>query len=101
MTPLPPIRSGISAYSAEILPRLAAGASIDVYVDFGDRPGLPPRPEFLAQRASPTGGSIFSAHDFVWKRERDPYDLGLALDHVLHRAPYPVRGGGQIVEACA
>ena len=32
-TPLPPVRSGISAYSAELLPRLADRHTIDVYVD--------------------------------------------------------------------
>jgi len=48
-SPLPPSRSGIAAYSAELLPRLS-GHVIDVY------------PEH-------------AAHDFVWRMRRDPYDL--------------------------
>ncbi len=32
-TPLDPVRSGISAYSAELLPRLAGRHDIDVIVD--------------------------------------------------------------------
>jgi glycosyltransferase involved in cell wall biosynthesis len=49
-SPLPPVRSGIAAYSAELLPRLAAAVDIDGY------------PES-------------AAHDFVWRHRRDPYDL--------------------------
>jgi glycosyltransferase involved in cell wall biosynthesis len=50
-SPYPPSTSGIAAYSAEVLPLLAAR-------------GL--------------AGEVFSeinAHDFVWKHRRDPYDL--------------------------
>jgi len=50
-SPMPPSRSGIAAYSAEVLPLLGArGIGADVYVDT-------------------------NAHDFVWKHRRDPYDL--------------------------
>ena len=60
-SPMPPRRSGIAAYSAEILPLLRRRyKSIDVFVD---RIGDPPA----------TGE--FSAHDFVWKHRRQPYDL--------------------------
>ena len=61
-TPLPPERSGISAYSAELLPELASQYSIDVFVE---RSSPPP----------PSGTDVFSAHDFVWKHQRHPYDL--------------------------
>jgi glycosyltransferase involved in cell wall biosynthesis len=58
---MPPRRSGIAAYSAEILPLLRPRyESIDVFVD---RSGDPP-----------TAGAL-NAHDFVWKHRRQPYDL--------------------------
>jgi glycosyltransferase involved in cell wall biosynthesis len=50
-SPLPPSTSGIAAYSAEILPLLAArGLAIDTFIDA-------------------------TAHDFVWKHRRQRYDL--------------------------
>ena len=62
-TPLPPERSGIATYSVELLPLLADGFSIDVFVA---EPGVPsPHPRT----------PVFEAHDFVWKHARDPYGL--------------------------
>jgi glycosyltransferase involved in cell wall biosynthesis len=49
-SPFPPVRSGIAAYSAELVPRLGAPFVIDTY------------PEH-------------AAHDFVWRARRRPYDL--------------------------
>ena len=49
-SPLPPVRSGIAAYSAELLPQLGAPFVIDTY------------PEQ-------------AAHDFVWRARQRPYDL--------------------------
>src|SRR5262245_36817219 len=49
-SPLPPARSGIAAYSAELLPRLGDAFAIDSY------------PEA-------------SAHDFLWRSRQRPYDL--------------------------
>jgi glycosyltransferase involved in cell wall biosynthesis len=49
-SPLPPTRSGIAAYSAELVPELSDRFVIDSY----------PEPY---------------AHDFVWKHRRAPYDL--------------------------
>ena len=49
-SPLPPVRSGIAAYSAELLPLLQNSFVIDSY------------PEA-------------TAHDFVWQHRRAPYDL--------------------------
>ena len=62
-TPLPPIRSGISQYSAELLARLGRTHSVDVFTqDRGPEP--------------PDGArGLFDAHDFVWKQARAPYDL--------------------------
>ena len=36
-SPLPPVRSGISAYSAELVPRLAAAHAIDTFSAAGAR----------------------------------------------------------------
>ena len=46
----PPVRSGVAAYSAELLPHLRGAFVIDSY------------PET-------------AAHDFVWRQRRTPYDL--------------------------
>ena len=92
-TPLPPTRSGISAYSAEPLPRLASHHAIEIYVD--DRPvepgGSRPSP------VPPAGSRVLPAHDFVWRHARRGYDLivyqlGNATCHdymwpYLHRYP--------------
>jgi glycosyltransferase involved in cell wall biosynthesis len=60
-SPLPPVRSGIAAYSAEVLPHLAGEFAIDTFVDRADDVGKHP--------------NTFSAHDFVWKHQLQPYDL--------------------------
>lgn len=92
-TPLPPTRSGISAYSADLLPCLADRHDIEAYVD--DRPaepgGAPPTWE------TPVGVTARSAHDFVWRHADAAYDLvvyqlGNATCHdymwpYLHRYP--------------
>src|SRR5579872_3378835 len=49
-SPVPPVRSGIAAYSADVLPRLTADHHVDVFDEA-------------------------RAHDFVWMARRDPYDL--------------------------
>ena len=64
-TPLPPVRSGISDYSAEILPFVTRTHEVGVFVAssaevaWGTTAGLPVRP----------------AHDFVWQHHRRPFDL--------------------------
>ena len=59
-SPMPPSRSGIAAYSDELLPLLRErGLDIDVYAE--PPPGTPP------------GGT--TARDFVWTARRRPYDL--------------------------
>jgi glycosyltransferase involved in cell wall biosynthesis len=49
-SPLPPARSGIATYSADLVPRLAPAHAIDAFTET-------------------------NARDFVWKARRDPYDL--------------------------
>jgi hypothetical protein len=81
-TPFPPDRSGIAAYSAELLPLLAAAHQIDVFVDRAPaarasgaaRHGAPPCSGTSANPAPP-GFSVRSAHDFPWRHARSPYDL--------------------------
>lgn len=59
-SPMPPSSSGIAAYSAELLPHLAArGLRVDVFAE------------------APAGGtaSVIAAREFVWMHRRQPYDL--------------------------
>ena len=49
-SPMPPVRSGIAAYSADLVPRLTPAHAIDSF-------------------------SEANASDFPWKARRDPYDL--------------------------
>ena len=63
-SPLPPERSGIAHYAAELLPALARRHAIDVYASDHGGPD-----------AGLDGIAAFSAHDFVWKQARTPYDL--------------------------
>jgi len=59
-SPLPPVRSGIAAYSAEVLPRLTAHFDIECFTET-------------------------SAHDFVWSARRRAYDL---VVYQLGNAPF-------------
>ena len=88
-SPLPPVRSGIAAYSAELLPRLGSEFDVDCYGAppslgrWGPTPsavgsGLPlTRRTALGAVAVVERGprALFDAHDFVWKQQRAPYDL--------------------------
>lgn len=90
-TPLPPIRTGIASYNVELLPALEQDYQIDLFVD-----GPPAR--FTRPDA---GTPVYSAHDFVWKHRRHPYDL---VVYQLGNAPchdymwaYLVRYPGAVV----
>ena len=66
-SPLPPVKSGISDYTVELLHELGRRHAVDVFVASRDE-----------QAAWPEGRGPFaarSAHDFVWARVRTPYDL--------------------------
>jgi len=87
-SPWPPQRSGIAGRSAELVQRLAArGHAIDVFVDASRvRPAT-------ASLAPPDAGGVrvLSAHDFVWRQARHPYDLPvyqIGNSH-LHRFIWP------------
>jgi len=67
-SPLPPNRSGIAAYSAELLPRLAAH-EIEAFVDDSAGQDAP-------ARVAPIDGlTVRGAHDFPWRHARQPYDV--------------------------
>lgn len=65
-SPLPPARSGIAAYSADLLPFLRQRHDIDCYTETAAPPLSRP------------------AHDFVWMHQRHPYDL---VVHQIGNAP--------------
>lgn len=78
--PLPPVRSGIAAYNAELLPLLARRYEIDAFVEHlgwraDDRSWT--RPDSDPARSGPAGPGlrILNAHDFVWRHVKRPYDL--------------------------
>jgi glycosyltransferase involved in cell wall biosynthesis len=102
-SPLPPIRSGIADYSAELLPALIAdgrsraagalpdGSAVDVFV--GSDPEL--------AWAAPPGITLHPAHDFIWRHHVHPYDLvvyqlGNAWCHD-YMWPYVFRWPGLVV----
>lgn len=62
-TPVPPARSGIARYSAELVPHLAPFYAIDVFADT------------FADTHLDGAAGMFDAHDFVWKQATTPYDL--------------------------
>jgi glycosyltransferase involved in cell wall biosynthesis len=68
-SPLPPHRSGIAAYCAALLPRLAGGHTIDAYVDDTDGRAA------VASVTPIPGVRVAGAHDFVWEHVLRPYDL--------------------------
>jgi len=67
-SPLPPNRSGIAAYCAELLPRLAAH-EIEAFIDDSGGQDAP------ARIAPVEGATIRGAHDFPWRHARQPYDV--------------------------
>ena len=105
-SPLPPVRSGISAYSLDVLEGLRRDHAIDLYVDDGvwraagghlhaGRGG-----ETVALDG-PYGLPLYRAYDFAVAHERAPYDLivyqmGNAACH-RYMWPYVLRWPGLVV----
>ena len=92
-SPLPPNRSGIAAYSADLLPRLAPH-DIEAFVD--DSAG-----QRAAGPAAVDGATVRSAHDFPWRHALQPYDavvyhVGNDICHD-YMWPYLVRYPGLVV----
>jgi len=65
-TPLPPSKSGIADYNSELLPYLAKGAEISVFVAEGDE---------LRENRDRADFSVHEANDFDEICERRPFDL--------------------------
>ena len=87
-SPWPPQRSGVAGRSAELVGRLGArGHAIDVFVDASRR-----RPEAASPDSTASGSvRVHSAHDFLWRHGRRPYDLviyQIGNSH-LHRFIWP------------
>ena len=96
-SPLPPVRSGIAHYTTELLGELSRTHEIDVFVgssaelagasasssDVSDGSesdprtagGQTPRGQTPWGQTPSSGWSARSAHEFVWARQRTPYDL--------------------------
>ena len=94
-SPLPPVRTGLSVHSRELLCRLGETDAIDVFVDDGvvdEARGLSRLPESVVIRP---------ALDFVWRARRAPYDLTVyQLGNSAHHAyqwPYLFRHPGLLV----
>ncbi len=91
-SPMPPVATGIARCSADLLPALGAEHEIDVFVD-----------ETNARSASGTanGERPRSAHDFVWRHRRAPYDLIVYQlgnsSHHDYQWPYLFRFPGLVV----
>ena len=93
-TPLPPVRSGIATYNAELLPLLANTYEIDVFVE-------KPQPPVPSPQPRAPNPCVFNAHHFLWKHRLHPYDLivyqlGNAIYHD-YMWPYLVRYPGLFV----
>jgi glycosyltransferase involved in cell wall biosynthesis len=89
LSPLPPTRSGIATYSAELLPLLVGHYAIEAFTGPSDEP------------AAPQPCPVYPAHDFAWRHFKAPYDLvvyqlGNATCHEF-QWPYLVRYPGLVV----
>jgi glycosyltransferase involved in cell wall biosynthesis len=76
-SPIPPVRTGIAGRSAELVAALRGrGHNIDVYVD---PPSLSRATETARASARHVASTetehVYSAHDFLWRQRRSPYDL--------------------------
>ena len=90
-SPVPPIRSGISRYSSELLPAISSTHQVDLFVDGPPAAFVSPDPQIR----------LFDALDFVWMNRRRAYDL---IVYQLGNAPchdymwaYLVRYPGLVV----
>src|SRR5512143_412512 len=84
-SPMPPVRTGVAACSAELIEGLAS-EHVDLFVD---EPVARHAPEYR------------SAHEFVWRHRHDPYDLPVYQlgnsSHHDYEWPYVFRYPGLVV----
>ena len=94
-SPLPPDRSGIAAYCAELLPLLAGRHQIELFIDDGGHAGA-------EAAVTPIPGVVIrGAYDFAWRHAAHPFDvcvyqLGNELCHD-YMWPYLVHYPGLVV----
>ncbi len=77
-SPVPPDRSGIAAYTQELLPLLQSSSrSIDLFVDLDAHVEHLGHAAPTKYQALPTNlpCPAYSAQEFVWRHRRRPYDL--------------------------
>ncbi|MBA3641106.1 MAG: hypothetical protein H0W53_17940, partial [Acidobacteria bacterium] len=65
-SPMAPARTGVAAYSAEVVAGLRSFHEVEVFAD---------EPSARAARVSGPGAAIRSAHDFSWTHRLRPFDL--------------------------
>jgi glycosyltransferase involved in cell wall biosynthesis len=84
-SPMPPVRSGVATYSAEVVAALDGEHEIDCFVHL----------------TSPGNPRLLSAHDFVWRHLQNPYDLTVFQlgnsSHHDYMWPYLFRYPGLVV----
>lgn len=66
-SPLPPVKSGIADYTAELLGHLGERHQVEVFVASRD--------ELARWPAGRAAFTVQTAHDFVWAAARTPFDL--------------------------
>ncbi len=105
-SPLPPVHSGIAAYSVDVLDDVRRGHQVHLYVDDrvwgaaggGLHAGLGP---LILPLAGPHGLPLYRAYDFVVRHEQAPYDLIVYQlgNAACHRFmwPYLLRWPGLVV----
>jgi glycosyltransferase involved in cell wall biosynthesis len=90
-SPVPPVPSGIAVCTADLVQGLAADHEIDLYVD---------EPVAASARLD-APRPVRSAHDFVWRHQRAPYDLTVYQlgnsSHHDYSWPYLFRYPGLVV----
>jgi hypothetical protein len=77
-SPLPPEPSGVAVYNRHLLASLDAELAIDRFVDarrHSTAVELQLRGMLPGSRHAPHSRRVFDAHDFIWKHERQPYDV--------------------------
>ena len=105
---MPPVATGIARCSADLIAILSNDHEIDVFVDEANIPRAPAlnqRPGTSAPRdpglVDPNPRSPRSAHDFVWRHHKQPYDLIVYQlgnsSHHDYQWPYLFRYPGMVV----
>ena len=97
-SPMPPVATGIARCSADLIAALGRDHEIDVFVDERNLQGCQ---EAGGAGGGPAADACRSAHDFVWRHHRAPYDLIVYQlgnsSHHDYQWPYLFRFPGLVV----